>query len=303
MRYPATGKITQGFTQHHQAVDIAPDGAEAAFGSPIFAPEPGRISFVGYMGTGTSNAGLVVEVTADSGNKHRMCHNSDVFVEVGTRVVEGQHIAAMGNSGYVLPAPTIHNPKAGSHCHWVMFKNGARVDGSQYITKTPAPKPTQGDNDMVTLKGLDLIYQAKLRRMPEPGAYVHYVGKYTTDFVIDDVERSDERKRVLQAIATEQEIARQQEVAFKAMLGDIATLRQQVDDFAQRPTKETLKELQTDLSVCQDGAQQQARHISDLKFHVAALTKTQRTELEKTFPTFFDKLNSIFKLIRQRFQK
>lgn len=294
MRYPATGRVTNGFSPDHQAVDLAPEGAAAAYGSPIFSPETGRVSFVGYMGTGVADAGLVVEVTADSGNKHRMCHNSNVLVNVGDHVAEGQHIAAMGNSGYVLPAPTPQNPKAGSHCHWVMFKNGARVDGRQYITNTPAPKPQQGDDEMLTREKIIKEYTVNRGLPPsESEIQAHLNGGTMTSLSFGfENERNAQR-----------EVERQKDVYIQALTNDLATIRRQADELAQRPTKQALSDLQANLKTCEAGAFDHLDHIQRLQQNVIDLTTTQRTELEKTFPQFFDKLNSIFKIIRQRFQK
>jgi hypothetical protein len=60
----------------------------------------------------------------------------------------------------------------------------------------PAPTPitTQGANDMITRTGLDFVFNQLLGRAPEASAYEHYVGKYSTDFVIADVAGSAEHK-------------------------------------------------------------------------------------------------------------
>ena len=43
-------------------------------------------------------------------------------VNVGDTVTAGQVIGAMGNTGYVIPAPTYSNPYGGTHLHFCLFK-------------------------------------------------------------------------------------------------------------------------------------------------------------------------------------
>jgi murein DD-endopeptidase MepM/ murein hydrolase activator NlpD len=136
MLKPASGNYTQGFTTAHQAVDI-----DNVIGTPVLAPEGGVVTFVGQMGSGTSNAGLVVQIGNPKGNAHRLCHLSKALVKVGQVVGEGQHVGNMGNSGYV-----IRGSGDGSHLHWICFRGGKRVDGSKLVNNQgwnkPNPQPT-----------------------------------------------------------------------------------------------------------------------------------------------------------------
>lgn len=138
MRLPAQGHITRGFSAAHPAVDIDNDK-----GTPIVAPEAGTVTAVQQMGTGTLDAGLVVEIRAHSGNLHRLCHNDSASVSVGQRVTEGAQVARMGNTGYVIAGPG----GDGTHCHWIMWVNGVRVDGRKYVTATTKEDdmPNEGD--------------------------------------------------------------------------------------------------------------------------------------------------------------
>ncbi len=126
---PALGKITNKFSAGHQAVDIA-----NSVGTPIHAPDGGKIIHAGQMGSGTSDAGLAVEILSlDKYVGHRLCHNSKIIVKVGDIVQKGQVVAYMGFTGYTQP----DNVPAGSHCHWIMFIQGRRVNGLLYIDKAP----------------------------------------------------------------------------------------------------------------------------------------------------------------------
>lgn len=124
MRLPASGRISQGFTTTHQAVDIAGE-----FDSPIVAPHAGRITAAGQMGSGTNDAGLAIDI--DGGRfKSRLAHNNRITVSVGQVVAEGQQVGTQGYTGYTQP----DNVVQGTHCHWVLWDNGTRVDGRKYIT-------------------------------------------------------------------------------------------------------------------------------------------------------------------------
>lgn len=187
MRMPSTGTVTQGFSSYHQAVDIAfIGGGNASYGKPIVAPQSGKVTYVGQMGSGTLDAGTVVQI--ESGNRlHRLCHliPGSPTVRVGQSVREGQKVGEMGYSGYVLP-----KSKAGTHLHWVMEINGVRVDGRKYVTKAS----TKG-GEAVNEKDLDAVYlygPLGRKRRGNEGEDV-YLGK-TAAFVLADHAKSREAK-------------------------------------------------------------------------------------------------------------
>lgn len=128
---PVGGRISQGYHWYHKAIDIvdAPWGqADKSFRRPIAAPEAGTVTFVGNLGSGTSNAGLVVEVTAGS-RTHRLCHLDSAAVKRGTKVKEGQLVGYMGHSGFTIPSG-----RKGTHLHWYLLVDGQRVDPQRYVT-------------------------------------------------------------------------------------------------------------------------------------------------------------------------
>ena len=129
---PSSGVVTQGFSGSHPAVDYAYNGGgTASYGQPIVAPEAGRVTYVGQMGTGVNDAGTVVQIVAGP-RTHRLCHliPTSLTVRADQQVSQGQQVGQMGYSGYVIPAGM-----QGSHLHWVMEINGRRVDGRQYINE------------------------------------------------------------------------------------------------------------------------------------------------------------------------
>ena len=117
VRWPTEGVITQLFSPGHAGVDIA-----APYGSPVVATDAGTVSAVGHRGPG----GLAVCVYHDWGLESCAYHNSEVFVEVGERVADGQRIAAIGLTGVT----------SGPHVHWEARTNGVLVDPMTYAPAT-----------------------------------------------------------------------------------------------------------------------------------------------------------------------
>lgn len=158
MRKPVDGNITQGFHSAHLAVDIA-----GPHRSPVYAPHSGKVTYAGQLGSGTNDAGLAVDI--DGGTyKSRLGHNDQIIVSVGQQVTEGQQVAYQGFTGYTQP----DNVVQGSHCHWVLWENGTRVDGRNYITSTSVPSTSIDPNQRI-LENLSGVYQ---RADPRTGAAI-----------------------------------------------------------------------------------------------------------------------------------
>lgn len=135
MTSPTYGRISQKFWVLHKALDIV-----NALNTPIVAPVAGKVTFVGRMGSGVNNAGNVVQI-GDTNNGHRLCHLNKYVVKAGQTVKEGQLVGYMGYTGFTIPAGV-----RGTHLHWIMFKNGSRVNPLNYVsvpTTKPKPVPTK----------------------------------------------------------------------------------------------------------------------------------------------------------------
>lgn len=131
MRSPAYGRISYRYHLWHRALDIT-----NKYRTQIVAPESGTVSYVGQMGSGFADAGLVVQI-GNTNNGHRLCHLDSYIVKVGQKVKEGQVVGYMGYTGFTIPAGI-----NGTHLHWIMFRNGGRVDPSRYVTVYSAPPKT-----------------------------------------------------------------------------------------------------------------------------------------------------------------
>ena len=102
------------------------------------------------------------------------------------------------------------------------------------VTVTVTVTAPKGGNDMITRKGLEFVFINLLGRNPDAGAYGHYVGKYTTDFVIDDVSKSGERNTVLAGRRANE----------AARLKQIKDLQVALTNEKNKPPKEIVKEVE-----------------------------------------------------------
>jgi murein DD-endopeptidase MepM/ murein hydrolase activator NlpD len=114
--WPTEGIITSAFgprtgfgSNNHQGIDIA-----GAYGESIVASDGGEVILAGqYYGYG-----LMVQILHDNGDVTYYGHCSDLLVEEGERVCQGQVIARMGKTGVAN----------GVHCHFEIRRNGEPVD-------------------------------------------------------------------------------------------------------------------------------------------------------------------------------
>ncbi len=116
---PANGPITGNYGRtvtgpngnkiKHPGVDIG-----APSGSPVVAPDNGKIHFAGMAGS----AGNLVELITGNGVKHRFMHLSKISVSQGATVKKGQTLGAVGSTGF----------STGPHLHWEKYANGQQVN-------------------------------------------------------------------------------------------------------------------------------------------------------------------------------
>lgn len=92
--WPAKGTLTSGYGwrwgRMHQGIDIA-----APTGTPIVAAAPGVVSFAGW----NSGYGYLVEITHPDNSLTLYAHNSQILVQEGQKVAQGELISKMGSTG------------------------------------------------------------------------------------------------------------------------------------------------------------------------------------------------------------
>lgn len=129
---PTAGWLTSQFSKSrfhpilhtaraHEGVDVV-----APMGAPIVAPAAGRVIKAGRE----QGYGLMVKIDHGNGLVSVYAHAKRLVVSVGQRVVRGQMIATVGNSGLAT----------GPHLHYELWRNGKPVDPLTFVM--PAGKIT-----------------------------------------------------------------------------------------------------------------------------------------------------------------
>ncbi|MBD1541017.1 peptidoglycan DD-metalloendopeptidase family protein [Arthrobacter sp. IA7] len=123
---------TQGYNRIHKGVDFA-----ASVGTPVFATEPGRVS---WSGPGVQAPGVwggnEVHIDGASGIQTWFAHLSSMAVKVGQMVRAGQQIANSGNTGF----------SSGPHLHFGTFNGGWPNDINPYTYLSGAAQPSGKDS-------------------------------------------------------------------------------------------------------------------------------------------------------------
>lgn len=117
---PTRGMWTSGFGYRwgvlHAGIDIA-----NAIGTPIVAAADGVVIAAGAEG----GYGNLVKLRHSDGTVTLYGHNSSILVNVGDRVMAGDQIAKMGNTGN----------STGPHLHFEVHLGGTRVDPIGWLSK------------------------------------------------------------------------------------------------------------------------------------------------------------------------
>jgi murein DD-endopeptidase MepM/ murein hydrolase activator NlpD len=112
---PLQGEITQPFKgEEHHGIDIAGD-----IGDPITVVRTGKVEKVSE----NSVYGLYVIVNHGNGFQSLYAHCSEVMVKEGDRILRGQKLGSVGNSGN----------SSGSHLHLEIRLNNKCVDPMLYV--------------------------------------------------------------------------------------------------------------------------------------------------------------------------
>ena len=129
---PTAGWLTSQFSKSrfhpilhisrpHEGIDVV-----APMGAPIVAPAAGRV----IKAAREQGYGLMVQIDHGNGLVSIYAHAQKIVVKVGQRVVRGQMIATVGNSGIAT----------GPHLHYEILRNGKPMDPLTFVM--PAGKIT-----------------------------------------------------------------------------------------------------------------------------------------------------------------
>jgi murein DD-endopeptidase MepM/ murein hydrolase activator NlpD len=117
--WPLRGWLTQRYSPHHRAIDIA-----TSYGATVYAAGGGVVVRTGWLFTGY---GYSVIISHGNGLQTLYSHLKGPLVVVGQRVRRGQVIGAVGSTGR----------STGPHVHFEVRKNGVRVDPLPYLPLLP----------------------------------------------------------------------------------------------------------------------------------------------------------------------
>ncbi len=114
--WPASGRITQGYSFYHKAIDIANGG-----GGPILAADSGTVVVAGWP----DNSGYGNRVLIDHGNGFVTLygHLSAIQVQAGQSVSRGSVIGQMGSTGR----------STGTHLHFEIRQGGALLSPLNFL--------------------------------------------------------------------------------------------------------------------------------------------------------------------------
>ena len=115
---PTFGMISSRFGARwggrHNGLDIAND-----IGTPVEAADGGEVTYVGYDG----DFGNLIIIDHNNGYVTYYAHLNSMDVVVGQKVIQGQKIGEVGNTGY----------STGPHLHFEVRKDGVPTDPSKYL--------------------------------------------------------------------------------------------------------------------------------------------------------------------------
>ncbi len=135
LRYPF-GSVIQGWSENfalyhavnpnlngHPGIDIIPT---TGYGEDILSPHDGVIAKIAYIENGYGNEIAILSPRYPDGHYicSFLCHlTPEILVTEGQTVKEGDVVAKMGNSGFVVSGGVPYwgqaNPDhKGTHCHW-----------------------------------------------------------------------------------------------------------------------------------------------------------------------------------------
>lgn len=114
--WPTTSRrLSQYFNWRHYGIDVP-----NKVGQPIYAIQSGVVETAGWNRGGY---GYYVIINHGNGMRSLYAHSSELFVSAGDRVVQGQVISAIGNTGR----------STGPHLHFEIRINGKTVNPLSYV--------------------------------------------------------------------------------------------------------------------------------------------------------------------------
>ncbi|MFQ5577818.1 MAG: peptidoglycan DD-metalloendopeptidase family protein [Anaerolineae bacterium] len=115
LAWPLVGRITQGYTGQHLALDIG-----APYGAEVYAAAAGTVIHAQWARTGY---GFTVIIDHGSSRQTLYSHLKGALVQAGQQVARGEVIGAVGSTGN----------STGPHVHFEVREDGQRVNPLLYL--------------------------------------------------------------------------------------------------------------------------------------------------------------------------
>lgn len=140
----------------HEAIDVTCGTSVETYGTPLVCPFPSAVMSRHNVGNAEQGLPSFVQLkyTLPTGEVMHIegVHLSGIVLQESYR--EGDTVGYLGNYGLVLPKPTIGNPYAGSHLHFVTLINGKPVNPLDHFdVNNPFRAPDTGvSRDIFAIK-------------------------------------------------------------------------------------------------------------------------------------------------------
>ncbi len=109
----------KGSSKFHEAVDLAYGTSDPRYPGQIIAAGDGVVTYADRA----KGCGTLIKIDHLNGLQTGYCHQSEMYVEQGKQVVQGQVIAKVGNEG---------NSSA-PHLHFMVYENGKKTNPRNYV--------------------------------------------------------------------------------------------------------------------------------------------------------------------------
>lgn len=122
--YGANKQSKFNYPYGHSGMDIANGSGDAALDHPVYAAGGGTVSYAGYDKVG----GNMVKINHNDGYESGYAHLNVMYVKAGEKVIKGQTIGLVGQTGSAMPGP--NNPAGGPHLHFEVKRvnSGVTID-------------------------------------------------------------------------------------------------------------------------------------------------------------------------------
>lgn len=186
------------------------------------------------------------------------------------------------------PNEALEKPPASRRYNWNNVLGWA-------ILKNNVPAQSGGGDEMISTRddAIEVYQTLRPNGQPSEGEISATAGRRSyRQFIVDG--RAERKLR--------DEALRQKDIYIQAMQNDIGSLKRQVEELRERPTKSALENLEKNLAVMKSGTEEHLKHIADLEKQIADRSEAEKftADVIQEASRFFslNKINAIFRKLR-----